>query len=105
MSKKKSSLQNTKLGFTENFFLSGTAAAISKTSAAPIERVKLLLQNQNELLKQGKLNQKYSGVRGKTSSIFFLFLKKKKSDLTEKLKIGFNLMTLFIDFRMRFKGI
>ena len=70
MSKKKSSLQNTKLGFTENFFLSGTAAAISKTSAAPIERVKLLLQNQNELLKQGKLNQKYSGVRGE---IFFFF--------------------------------
>ena len=74
MSKKKSSLQNTKLGFTENFFLSGTAAAISKTSAAPIERVKLLLQNQNELLKQGKLNQKYSGVRGK---IFFFLTKKK----------------------------
>ena len=90
------------MGFTENFFLSGTAAAISKTSAAPIERVKLLLQNQNELLKQGKLNQKYSGVRGKTSCSFFL---KKNSDLTEKLKIGFNLMTLFIDFRMRFKGI
>ena len=101
MSKKKSSLQNTKLGFTENFFLSGTAAAISKTSAAPIERVKLLLQNQNELLKQGKLNQKYSGVRGK----IFFFLTKKKSDLTEKLKIGFNLMTFFIDSRMRFKGI
>jgi len=54
---------NTKLGFTESFFLSGTAAAISKTSAAPIERVKLLLQNQNELLKQGKLSQGYSGVK------------------------------------------
>ena len=54
---------STKLGFTESFFLSGTAAAISKTSAAPIERVKLLLQNQNELLKQGKLNQGYSGVK------------------------------------------
>lgn len=61
---------NTKLGFTENFFLSGTAAAISKTSAAPIERVKLLLQNQNELLKQGKLNQKYSGVRECISRVF-----------------------------------
>lgn len=32
--------------------MSGTAAAISKTSAAPIERVKLLMQNQNELIKQ-----------------------------------------------------
>ena len=64
------------MGFTENFFLSGTAAAISKTSAAPIERVKLLLQNQNELLKQGKLNQKYSGVRGEQSFFFFFFEKK-----------------------------
>ena len=36
----------TRLGFTENFLISGCSAAISKTSAAPIERVKLLLQNQ-----------------------------------------------------------
>ena len=35
-----------RLGFAENFLISGAAAAISKTSAAPIERVKLLLQNQ-----------------------------------------------------------
>ena len=101
-------MSNQKLGFTESFVLSGTAAAISKTrwietifngknslnelgssvkctvylkvggnsvlalghvaweggpilifaffySAAPIERVKLLIQNQNELIKQGKL--------------------------------------------------
>ena len=51
------------LGFVESFVLSGTAAAISKTSAAPIERVKLLLQNQNELLKQGKLSAGYNGVK------------------------------------------
>jgi hypothetical protein len=35
-----------KLGFAENFMLSGVAAAVSKTAAAPIERVKLLVQNQ-----------------------------------------------------------
>ena len=52
-----------KLGFSENFLLSGTAAALAKTSAAPIERVKLLLQNQGELLKQGRLDRGYSGVR------------------------------------------
>lgn len=52
-----------RLGFAENFFISGGAAAISKTSAAPIERVKLLLQNQGELLKQGRLDRSYSGVR------------------------------------------
>ncbi|XP_040564183.1 uncharacterized protein [Lepeophtheirus salmonis] len=51
------------LGFAESFFLSGTAAAVSKTSAAPIERVKLLLQNQNELLKQGKLDSKFTSVK------------------------------------------
>ena len=32
------------LGFAENFVLSGTSAAVSKTLAAPLERVKLLLQ-------------------------------------------------------------
>jgi len=52
-----------KLGFSENFVLSGSAAAVAKTSAAPIERVKLLLQNQGELLKQGRLDRKYGGVR------------------------------------------
>ena len=40
-----------------------TAAAVAKTSAAPIERVKLLLQNQNELIKQGRLDKGYTGVK------------------------------------------
>ena len=34
----------------ENFALSGVAAVVSKTAAAPIERVKLLVQNQGEML-------------------------------------------------------
>merc|ERR1712226_1545237 len=51
-----------KLGFMENFMLSGVAAAVSKTAAAPIERVKLLVQNQNEMIKQGRLDKPYSGV-------------------------------------------
>ena len=51
-----------KLGFAENFMLSGVAAAVSKTAAAPIERVKLLVQNQNEMIKQGTLDRPYSGV-------------------------------------------
>ena len=41
----------------------GTAAAVSKTGAAPIERVKLLVQNQGELLKQGRLDRGYAGVK------------------------------------------
>lgn len=42
--------------------LSGVAAAVSKTAAAPIERVKLLVQNQGEMLKQGLIDKPYSGV-------------------------------------------
>jgi len=51
-----------KLGFLENFALSGAAAVISKTVAAPIERVKLLVQNQGEMLKQGKITEPYKGI-------------------------------------------
>lgn len=51
-----------KLGFVENFLLSGAAAVISKTVAAPIERVKLLVQNQAEMLKQGKISEPYKGI-------------------------------------------
>merc|ERR1711953_1123535 len=50
------------LGFVENFMLSGVAAAVSKNAAAPIERVKLLVQNQAEMIKQGRLDRPYTGV-------------------------------------------
>jgi len=55
-------MSNYKLGFAENFALSGVAAVTSKTAAAPIERVKLLVQNQDEMIKQGKLTEPYKGV-------------------------------------------
>ncbi len=51
-----------KLTFLENFTLSGAAAVISKTAAAPIERVKLLIQNQAEMLKKGTLDTPYKGI-------------------------------------------
>merc|ERR1711929_63327 len=35
---------------------------VSKTAAAPIERVKLLVQNQDEMIKQGRLDKPYNGV-------------------------------------------
>ncbi|XP_005107474.1 ADP,ATP carrier protein 3, mitochondrial [Aplysia californica] len=50
------------LGFAENFALSGVAAVISKTAAAPIERIKLLVQNQDEMIKAGRLSEPYKGV-------------------------------------------
>merc|ERR1712048_245760 len=51
-----------KLGFVENFMLSGVAAGVSKAAAAPIERVKLLVQNQDEMIKQGRLDKPYNGI-------------------------------------------
>ena len=48
----KFSMADKKLGFFESFMLSGAAAGVSKTAAAPIERVKLLVQNQDEMIKQ-----------------------------------------------------
>jgi solute carrier family 25 (mitochondrial adenine nucleotide translocator), member 4/5/6/31 len=50
------------LSFVEDFLLSGAAAGVSKTVAAPIERVKLLVQNQEEMLKSGRLSEPYKGV-------------------------------------------
>lgn len=51
-----------KLGFYEDFLIGGAAAGISKTGAAPIERIKLLIQNQDEMIKQGRLAEPYKGV-------------------------------------------
>ncbi|KAF8632626.1 hypothetical protein AX15_001827 [Amanita polypyramis BW_CC] len=42
--------------------MGGVAAAVAKTSAAPIERVKLLVQNQDEMIKQGRLSAPYEGI-------------------------------------------
>jgi len=58
------------LGFAENFVLSGAAAIISKTAAAPIERVKLLVQNQGEMLKTGRLDKPYKGIIDCTARTF-----------------------------------
>jgi len=42
--------------------MGGVAAAVSKTAAAPIERVKLLIQNQDEMIKSGRLAEPYKGI-------------------------------------------
>merc|ERR1711974_223068 len=51
-----------KLSFLEDFLLGGVAAGISKTVAAPIERIKLMVQNQDEMIKAGRLERPYTGV-------------------------------------------
>ncbi|KAL6939652.1 ADP/ATP carrier protein [Hanseniaspora osmophila] len=48
--------------FLIDFMMGGVSAAVAKTAAAPIERVKLLIQNQDEMIKQGTLDKKYSGI-------------------------------------------
>jgi len=48
--------------FVVDFMMGGVSAAVSKTAAAPIERVKLLIQNQDEMLKTGRLDRKYDGI-------------------------------------------
>jgi len=58
--KKKS--KEDELNFVESFLISGTAAVVSKTISAPIERIKLLVQNQDEMIKSGRLTEPYKGV-------------------------------------------
>jgi len=48
--------------FVVDFLMGGVSAAVSKTAAAPIERVKLLIQNQDEMIKQGRLDKPYGGI-------------------------------------------
>ena len=48
--------------FLVDFMVGGASASVSKTLGAPLERVKILLQNQNEIVKSGKLAQPYSGM-------------------------------------------
>jgi len=46
--------------FLMNFMMGGVSAAVSKTAVAPIERVKLLLQNQDS--SKALEGKKYTGI-------------------------------------------
>jgi solute carrier family 25 (adenine nucleotide translocator) protein 4/5/6/31 len=48
--------------FLIDFMMGGVSAAVAKTAAAPIERIKLLIQNQDEMLKSGRLDRAYGGI-------------------------------------------
>jgi len=48
--------------FMIDFLMGGVSAAVAKTAAAPIERIKLLIQNQDEMLKTGRLDRPYGGI-------------------------------------------
>jgi solute carrier family 25 (adenine nucleotide translocator) protein 4/5/6/31 len=49
--------------FAVDFALGGVSAAVCKTVAGPIERVRLLIQNQGEMQKQGRLDKPYNGIK------------------------------------------
>ncbi|CAL5344592.1 unnamed protein product [Camellia sinensis] len=48
--------------FMIDLLMGGVSAAVSKTAAAPIERAKLLIQNQDEMIKAGRLPEPYKGI-------------------------------------------
>ncbi|MFS7998611.1 ADP,ATP carrier protein [Helianthus anomalus] len=50
------------IGFAIDFLMGGVSVAVSKTVAAPIKRVKLLIQNQDEMIKAGNLSEPYKGT-------------------------------------------
>ncbi|KAI6113993.1 mitochondrial carrier domain-containing protein [Pisolithus sp. B1] len=60
MSGQKTSTQSST--FLADFLMGGVAASISKTAAAPIERVKLLIQNQGAMIAAGRLSSPYNGI-------------------------------------------
>jgi len=62
MSEKHVVKSNDLTSFAIDFLMGGVSAAVSKTAAAPIERIKLLLQNQDEMIKSGRLQVPYKGI-------------------------------------------
>jgi len=62
MSEKQIQKTNDLKSFAIDFLMGGVSAAVSKTAAAPIERIKLLLQNQDEMIKSGRLAVPYKGI-------------------------------------------
>lgn len=56
------SIEKKESNFAIDFLMGGVSAAVAKTAASPIERVKLLIQNQDEMIKQGSLDRRYNGI-------------------------------------------
>jgi solute carrier family 25 (adenine nucleotide translocator) protein 4/5/6/31 len=55
--------------FLIEFLMGGVSAAISKTIAAPIELVKLRLQNMDAMIKNGALDKPYTGITDCTKRV------------------------------------
>jgi solute carrier family 25 (adenine nucleotide translocator) protein 4/5/6/31 len=55
--------------FAIEFLMGGVSAAVSKTIAAPIELVKLRLQNMDAMIKAGTLEVPYKGIIDVTTRV------------------------------------
>jgi solute carrier family 25 (adenine nucleotide translocator) protein 4/5/6/31 len=55
--------------FAIEFLMGGVSAAVSKTIAAPIELIKLRLQNMDAMLKSGSLTTPYTGISNCASRV------------------------------------
>lgn len=99
--------------FLIDFLMGGVSAAVSKTAAAPIERVKLLIQNQDEMIKTGRLSEPYKGIgdcfkrtmadegvvalwRGNTANVIRYF----PTQVSHFLLLSFTFVQLFCLFYM-----
>ena len=61
--------QNDLKTFMIEFLMGGVSAAVSKTLAAPIELIKLRLQNMDAMLKNGALTEPYTGIMNVASRV------------------------------------
>jgi solute carrier family 25 (adenine nucleotide translocator) protein 4/5/6/31 len=57
-------VEKVRLSFGEDFILSGTAAVTSKTIAAPIERIKMIIQSEGQLIRAGVIEKSFGGIGG-----------------------------------------
>ena len=62
MADKKQPVVQMESNFLLDFMMGGVSAAVSKTVAAPIELIKLRIQNMDEMIKTGKLDRPYTGI-------------------------------------------
>ena len=70
--------------------------SILQTAAAPIERVKLLVQNQDEMIKQGRLDKPYKGVIDCTARTFRYFLRTVVPSAQHYFSVWFLIADVFI---------
>ena len=92
--------------FLTNFLMGGVSAAVSKTIAAPIELVKLRIQNADEMIKSGKLDRPYAGIMdcGKRIVAEESFASLWKGNFTNVLRY-FPTQALNFAFKDKFKAM